>query len=146
VVRAVNELGLHIDHRISRQHASLEGFTHALLGRLDELTRNHSADDLVLEDESFALLGRLDVDHHVAVLTLTTRLADELAFDFFDALLNGLSVSHLRATDVRVDLELALHAVDDDFEVKLAHSGDDRLRGLRIGVDAESRIFFGQLL
>jgi hypothetical protein len=31
--------------------------------------------------------------------------------------------------DVGLDLELALHAVDDDLEVQLAHAGDDGLAG-----------------
>ena len=86
VVRAVDQLALHVDHRIARENSVLERFPHSLLRRLDELTRDHSADDLVLEHEAFALLRRLDVDHHVAVLTLTTRLANELAFDLLDAL------------------------------------------------------------
>jgi hypothetical protein len=30
------------------------------------------------------------------------------------------------------DAEFALHAVNDDFKVKLAHSGDDRLSGFVI--------------
>src|SRR5437763_7840499 len=111
-----------MDHRIAARHSALESFAHALLGGLDELTRNRPADDLVLEHESFALLRRLDVDHHVAVLTFTTRLANELAFDLFNALFDRLSVSDLRSPDVRVDLELALHAVDDDLEVEVAHS------------------------
>src|SRR6185436_11823436 len=141
VVGAVDELRLHIDHRISGEHSALESFAHALLGRLDELTRNYAADDLVLEDKAFALLGGLDVDHNVSVLTLTARLANELAFYLFNAFSDRLPVSHLRAPNVRIDLELALHAVDDDLEVELAHSGDDRLSGLLIGVNTESRIF-----
>ena len=36
--------------------------------------------------------------------------------------------------------------VDDDLEVELAHAGDDRLAGLLVGVHAEGRVFFGELL
>ena len=35
---------------------------------------------------------------------------------------DGFAVSHLRLADVGFDLELAPHAVDDDFEVQLAHA------------------------
>ena len=54
-------------------------------------------------------------------------------------------IRDLRPTDVRVDLELAHHAVDDDLEVQLAHARDDRLARLLVRVDAERRIFLRQL-
>jgi hypothetical protein len=47
-----------------------------------------------------------------------------------DGLLDRLAVGHLRLADVGLDLELALHAVDEDVEVQLAHALDDRLAGL----------------
>ncbi len=59
---------------------------------------------------------------------------------------DGLAVSHLRLADVGFDLELALHAVDDDLEVQLAHAGDDGLAGFLVGVHAERRVFLRQLL
>ena len=42
-----------------------------MLRRLDELTRDRSTDDLVLEHKSFAVLCRLDVNDDVSVLSLT---------------------------------------------------------------------------
>ena len=51
---------------------------------------------------------------------------------------------HLRRPDVALDLELALHAVDQDFEVKFAHALDDGLARFVIGRDAERGIFGGQ--
>src|SRR5215510_9906008 len=57
------------------------------------------------------------VDDHVAVLTLTTRLAHELSFALHDAPANRFAIRDLRTTDVRVDLELAHHPSDDDLEV-----------------------------
>src|SRR5262249_30439460 len=98
-----------------------------LLDRRDVLARNHTAHDLVLEDEAGARFGRLHVDDDVAVLTLTARLADELAFDLLDAPANRLTVSNLRRADVPFDLELAHHAVDENLEVQLTHARDDRL-------------------
>ena len=44
-------------------------------------------------------------------------------------------VGDLRLADVGLDLELALHAVDEDVEVELAHAADDGLAGLA-GPDA----------
>ena len=141
-----DQLDLHVDHRIAGEDAVLQRLLDALLDRADVLARDRAADDLVLEDEALARLRRLHVDDDVAVLALAARLADELAFDLLDALPDRLAIGHLRAADVRVDLELAHHAVDDDLEVQLAHAGDDRLPRLGVGVHAERRIFLGQLL
>ena len=52
-----------------------------------------------------------------------------------------LAVGHLRLADVGFHAELALHAVDDDFQVQLAHAGDDGLAGFLVGAHAERRIF-----
>ena len=57
-----------------------------------------------------------------------------------------LAISDLRLAGVGVDLEFAQHAVANDFEVQLAHAGDDRLAGVFVGEDAEGRIFFRQAL
>ena len=62
-----------------------------------------------------------------------------------DLLANGLAIRHLRLADVGLDFVLAHHAVDDDFEVQLAHAGDDGLSGVGIGVNLEGGIFLGQL-
>ena len=58
----------------------------------------------------------------------------------------GLAEGHLRLADVGLDLELALHAVDDDLEVQLAHARDDRLAGLGVGAHPERRVLLRQLL
>ena len=57
-----------------------------------------------------------------------------------------LPVGDLGLADVRLDLELAPQAVDDDLEVELAHAGDDGLAGLFVGERAERRILVGELL
>lgn len=56
-------------------------------------------------------------------------------------LLDALTISHLRSTDVSLNAELALHAIDDNFQVQLAHSRDNRLPGLFVTTHTERRIF-----
>src|SRR2546430_2135185 len=146
VVGAVHELHLHVDHRVPREHAALQGLLHALLHRADVLLGNRAAHDLVLEDEAGARLLRLEVDDDVSVLPAAARLANEFALHVLHPLAHRLAVGHLRPADVGVDLELPLHAIDDDLEVQLAHPADDRLRGLGVGVHAEGGVFFGELL
>ena len=55
-----------------------------------------------------------------------------------------LAVRDLRLADVRVDVELAHHPVDEHLEVELAHAGDDRLAGVQVGVHHERRVFVGE--
>ena len=55
-------------------------------------------------------------------------------------------VSDLRLADRGLDAELALEAVDDDFEMQLAHARDDDLAGLLVGLHLEGRILGHQLL
>src|SRR6185437_1290208 len=146
VIRPVDQLHLHVHHGIAGEHAVLHGFLDPLLHRADVLTRDHAAHDLVLEHEALPRARRLHVDHDVAVLSLAARLADELPFHLLHALLDRLAIRHLRAANVRVHLELALHAIHDDFQVQLAHAGDDRLSSLGIRVHPERRVFLGELL
>ncbi len=61
-----------------------------------------------------------------------------------DRLREALAIGHLRRTDVGFHLELALHAIDDDVEMKLAHPLDDRLAAFVVGRYAEGRILLRQ--
>ncbi len=81
----------------------------------------------------------------VAVLAAATGLLDELAFAV-RRLGDRFAIGDLRLAGVRLHLELAQHAVADDFQVQLAHAGDDRLAGFFVGEDAERRIFFREAL
>src|SRR5947209_3114973 len=105
----------------------------------DVLARHAAAIDGVDELEALAMRLRVELQPDVAVLAATARLLDELAFGL-ERLLEGLAVRDLRLADRRLDAELALHAVDDDLEVQLAHARDDGLAGFLVGVHAERRI------
>src|SRR5262249_58587655 len=117
---------------VAREHAGLHRLLHALLDRGDVLARDDAALRTVDELEATARLERLDAEHDVSVLAAAAGLPDELRL-LLDRLPDGLLVRDLLLADVRVDLELAQEAVDDDLEVQLAHPGDERLPGLRVG-------------
>src|SRR4029077_1550010 len=95
----------------------------ALLDRGDELRGHRAAADLVDKVESLAG-GRLDVDVDDAVLAGAAGLAGGLALDLLGRPADRLAVGHLGAPDVGLDVELALHSIDEDLEVQLAHAGD----------------------
>src|SRR5207237_9509044 len=79
-------------------------------------------------------------------LRISSPAAGLFLNDFFPGrgLRNGLAISDLRLTDICLDAELALHAIDDDLEMQLAHARDDRLAGFVVGRNIERRIFLRQ--
>ena len=79
----------------------------------------------------------------VPVLSAAAGLANVFAFRF-RMLANGLAIRHLRLADIGLDFVLAHHAVDDDFQMQLAHAADDGLPAVGIGVNFEGGIFLGQ--
>src|SRR5580704_14990382 len=145
VVRAVECGHFHIDDGIAGNHAGLYGLLNALVHRRDELARYRAADDAVDELIALARRQRLELEPDVAVLAAAAGLAHELALGL-DRAANGLAVGDLRLADVGVDLELALHAVDDDLEVQLAHAGNDGLPGFLVRVHAKRGIFLREPL
>ena len=80
----------------------------------------------------------------MAVVTRTTGLTDVLAFRLC-LLANSFAIGDLRLTNIGFDLVLTHHAVDDDFQMQLAHAADDGLAGVRIGMHLKGGIFLRQL-
>ncbi len=83
---------------------------------------------------------RMQNNFAVAVLAAPAGLLDVLAFGF-RFLADRFTVSHLRTADVGLHVVFAQHAVNDDFEMQLAHAGNQCLPGIRFGRNAECRIF-----
>jgi hypothetical protein len=84
------------------------------------------------------LCSRLAVDHLLLHVALEHGVAIALAE-------HGLAVHDLRLAGARLHAVLALHAVDDDLEVELAHAADQRLPGVGIFTDAERGILLAHL-
>src|ERR1700687_2992091 len=143
VVAAVVERRLDVDHRIAGENAAFHGLLHALIDRLDVFLRHRAAYDIVDEFVALARLIRIKINLRVTVLTAAARLPYVFAFRF-RVLANGLAIRDLWLADRRFYFFLAHHAVDDDFQMQLAHTADDRLSTIRIGVNLEGRIFLRQ--
>jgi hypothetical protein len=104
---------------------------------------HRAAHDFVDELVALARLVRIEINLRVPVLAAAAGLANVLAFGF-GVLADGLAIRHLRLADVGFDFIFAHHAVDDDFEMQLAHAADDGLPAVGIGVNFEGRIFLRQ--
>src|SRR6266542_117527 len=144
VVRTVVELDAHIVHWVAGEHAARERFLDAFVDRLDEFPRDRAARDLVLEDVAGSRLPRIQVDLRVAVLTAPARLLRVLHLAVGRAR-DRFLVGDLRTAGARVDVELTAQAVDDDFEMQLAHAGDDDFAGGLVGLHTERRVFGHEL-
>src|SRR5262249_47896 len=140
VVAAVVERHLQIAHWIAGENAALQRFDHALLGRSNVFAGHRAAYDSVHELEALALFDGFHFDLYVTVLAFPTGLPDEAAFGF-RRLADRFAISHLRLADVCANIELALHAVHDDFQVQLTHSGENRLPGFGVGRHFEGWVF-----
>ena len=76
----------------------------------------------------------------MTILALTTRLADELTFAV-GSHLDGFAIRDLGLARRGLDLELALHAIANNVEVKFAHAGENSLTRVLVGLDAKGRVF-----
>src|SRR5574343_233490 len=144
VVRTEVQRDFDVNNGVACQNALAQSFDHTLFNGRDVFARNHTALDGVNEFEALASFLRLDLEHHVTVLTLAARLSHELAFGFFHGLADGFAVCHLGLAHVGFHTEFTLHAVNDDFQVQFALTTDDGLTGFFVGLHAERRIFSSQ--
>src|SRR5690606_15039002 len=97
-----------------------------LLNARDVFLRNSATNDGVDEFEALTGFTRLDDDLDTSELTRTTRLL-LVGVVLLSLAGDGLTVSHLRLTDIGFHLELATHTVDENVEVKFTHARDDGL-------------------
>src|ERR1700722_1445523 len=145
MIRSIHDLYIEVDHLVSSDYAVGNRFFDPLLYRRDVLLRNSTTNDLVLNRNTLPALARLDFHHHMSVLTAPAGLLDQFAFAsgvFGDR----FAIGNLWFPSVGIDLELAQHSIPDDFQVELAHPGNNRLSSVFVGEHAKGRIFFRQSL
>src|SRR5689334_7204422 len=142
VITTEDEPDLDVDHFITGEEPTLHRVANSLFDGLDVFPRNRAAGDLVLKHKTLAG-RRLDLDLDVTVLATTASL---LLINFFtgSGLRDRFTIRNLRLADVGLDTKLALHAIDDDLEVQLTHTRDDRLAGFLVRRNVERRIFLGE--
>ena len=139
MIGAVIERRLEVDHREARQHTVIDRALEAFFNAGDVFLRHRAADHVVLELVAGAGRHRLEADLDAGVLA---RAASLLLVGIVDLgnTRDGLAIGHLRRADIGLDLELALHAVDDDLEMELAHPLDDGLAAFMIDRNPERGI------
>src|SRR6185437_8355613 len=124
-------------------HAVVDRDLEAFLDARDVFLGYRAADHVVLELEARARRQRLEADLDAGELARAAALLLVRVVDLGRAR-DGLAIGDLRRADIGLDLELALHAVDDDFEVELAHPLNDGFAAFLVDRDAERRILGGE--
>src|SRR5262249_39246769 len=131
---------LYVHHFVARQDATFHSFLDPFVHRLDVLARDYTADNCIYKLVASARFRRLNRDFGVSILTAATGLTYKLA-DTFCGFPNRLAIRDLGPSYVRVDTKFSLQSIDDDLQVQLTHSADDRLAGFLISGDFEAWIF-----
>ncbi len=143
--RTVLEGDLHRVHGVTGQCAVRHRRLEALLHGRNELLGNVTALDLIDERKThLAFLGGTDLEDDVGELTATAGLLLEHLAVLY-GLREGLLVVHLGCALVDLHAELATQTVHDDVEVQLAHTADDGLARILVGVHGEGGVLLGQL-
>src|SRR4051794_26130591 len=150
-VGAVLEGELDVHHRGAGEHAELHRALTTLVDRRDVLARHATTGDVVHELVARAGAGLrvhvgLEADHDLRELAGATGLLLVRVAVVGDLPADGLAVGDLRLADGGLDAELALHPVDQDLQVQLAHAGDDRLAGLHVALHREGGVLVGEPL
>ncbi len=143
MVGTVYDRSFDVHDREAGEYTIFHGFFDTIQCRLNIFSRYGAADDSAVELAASTWLQRFEFNPYVTVLTTTTGLTYEFTFDA-SLCTEGFTVSNLRFTHVGFYLELATHAVDDDVEVKLTHTSQNRLTGFFIRMSTQRRIFFRQ--
>ena len=146
--RTIEQLNLKAVHREATKNTTLHSILEALLYRRNEFLRNVTAGNLVdkLQATLFeVLVNRTNINDNVCKLTTTTGLL-LVNLAEVNRLRNGLFVVNLRLTLITFYLKLTTKTIQDNIEVKLTHTGYNRLAALFFCMHSEGRILLSQLL
>ena len=141
MVGSVPYIRMYAEYREASEDTSLCCFLNTLTDCRDVFLRNRTTDYGRFKLKClFAIwIHWLKFNFTVTVLSTTTRLFRILAINI-DRRRKCLFVGNLRSTYICFHLKFTKKTVYDDLQVKLTHSGNDRLSGFLICVSAERRI------
>ena len=155
MVSAVFQGCLDVNQWEARQVAVLHCVLDTSVNGWDVFLRNTATGNSVFELVSCGLalfqlswiwVVRLDGDDNLSELTRTTGLLLVGEVQGLNSLADGLAVSNLWVTNVRFDLVFALHAVNKNVQVQLAHAADNGLAGLFVQFNGEGWVLSSKLL
>src|SRR3989344_1648541 len=146
MVAAIIKLSFNVNYGVAGNNAVSHGFFDTGFNGWDKFVGYRATFDAVDEFKAFTGFILAQTQPDMTVLTPATALADKLAFGFNTILTDSFTVSHLGRTDVSLNSKFTLHAIDNDFQMELAHTRDNGLAGFMIDFNHKSRVLFSQAL
>src|SRR3989344_1202615 len=146
MVAAIIKLSFNVNYGVAGNNAVSHGFFDTDFNGWDKFVGYRATFDAVDEFKAFTGFILAQTQQDMTVLTPATALADKLAFGFNTILTDSFTVSHLGRTDVSLNSKFTLHAVNNDFQMQLAHARDNGLAGFMIDLDPKCRVLFSQAL
>src|SRR3989344_5429317 len=142
MVAAIIKLSFNVNYGVAGNNAVSHSFFDTGLNGWDEFDGYTATFDAVDEFKPFTGFMLTQAQPNMAIWPPATALADKLSFGFNGILTDSFTVSHLGRTDVSLNRKFTLHAINNDFQMKLAHTRDNGLAGLMIDFNPKSRILF----
>ena len=143
MVRTINQSDAHINYRIASEDTFFHCFTHTFFNCGDVLTRNSATEDFINEFEAASGGQRFHSNFNVTILTMTTGLFFMFAFNFCSTT-DGFTVFDDGSSQVSFYTKFTLHTFHDNFDVLVAHTGNQGFFGYRVFGNDDGRIFVHQ--
>ena len=126
MIFALEQSHFKVDHREAGQWAAVHNGANTLFNTWDIFFRNRPANNARFERITFTWFRRRDGQLDLSILTRTTRLL-LVGISVGDFMADGLTIGHLRRTDIGFDFKLTAHTIHKDIQVQLAHTFHDGL-------------------
>ena len=139
---AIEQHHFYVDHRIAGQHASAQYLADTFVDGRNIFAGNHAAFDVINKFVTFVFVG-FQTDDDVGKLASATCLLGVLVVAHrFGG--DGFAISHRRLTNLYRYSKIIFYAIDDDFEVQLAHPRNYGLVGFVVVAGMKRRVFVGE--
>ena len=143
MVRTVYQSTFYVNNRVTGENTCLHCALNTCVNSRNIFLRNSTADNLILKYITFSSRKRFHIHNNMSVLTFTTRLTSIFMVNMY-LVSYSLTVRYLRITYISFYLKLTQKSVNDNFKMKLTHTGNNCLTCLVISISSECRIFFSQ--
>mmetsp|Transcript_15354 Transcript_15354/g.20245 ORF Transcript_15354/g.20245 Transcript_15354/m.20245 type:complete len:294 (-) Transcript_15354:21-902(-) len=144
MVSTVSKSGLQSKNRVSSNNTGSQNGFDTLLNTRNIFLRNVTSLNIRSEFEIHGTLFfgeflRLEGKLNTSILSRTTRLLLVGVVNLSNSC-DGLTVRHLGCTNIGLNVELTLHAVNNNFQVKLSHTFNDGLTSFFVTTETEGWI------
>ena len=145
VVTTIVELSVHVNKWVTSKNTVLHSFLQTLFNGWDKFTRNNPTDNGIFEFEALTFFKWRKFNPYITVLTLTTRLTNELTLSTC-WLSKCFTVGNLWLTNSNFGVEFTAETFNNDVQVQFTHPGNQSFTSFRVSFSLEGWIFFSQLL